>query len=51
MYELEIVECHDPYEKWSNDFAALSETGLSLGRIVPVELRSLVETISAGSSA
>ena len=35
----------DPYEHWSNDFAALMKKGITPGPIVPIELRSLAETI------
>jgi hypothetical protein len=41
----------DPYEHWSNDFAALVKKGIVPGPIVPPELRPLVESISTGYSA
>jgi hypothetical protein len=40
----------DPYENWSNDFATLIKKGIVPGPIVPLELRSLVDSIGAGPS-
>jgi Glycosyl transferase family 2 len=37
----------DPYEHWSDDFAALMKKGVVAGPVVPVELRPLVESIDA----
>jgi hypothetical protein len=35
----------NPYEHWSDDFAALMKKGLVPGPLVPIELRSLAKTV------
>jgi hypothetical protein len=40
----------DPYEHWSDDFAALMKKGIVPGPVVPVDLRSLVESIGTETS-
>jgi hypothetical protein len=38
----------NPYEHWSDDFAALMKKGVVSGPIVPIDLRALVKAIGPG---